>query len=374
MKPSQILAIILALISLSLPACDTHEEPPELERQKLVVTSPKVMDVIITQQFVCQIHAQRHINVRALQDGYLEAITVKEGQTVKAGEVLFSVNPSLYEAKWEAEKAEANLAELELKYTESLAKQKAVSQNEVPLYNAKLKRAQAKAMLAKRELDFTKVKAPFDGIIDRLHDQQGSLIKERDILTTLSDNSVMWVYFNVPEREYLKYMASSDHEKEDQRIELVLASGSKFKYPGNFKPFDKKEPAGAIESRFNNENGTVPFRADFQNPDRLLRHGMTGNVLIRRPLKNAIVIPQRATFEILEKRYVYVVGSDDAVHQREITIRNEQEDIYVIKKGLSVGDKFVYEGIQQVRDGDKVGECEFRPPEQILAHLEYHAE
>jgi membrane fusion protein (multidrug efflux system) len=375
MKVSPILAIILALISLSLPACDnTHAEQPDLEHHKIVVTSPKVKDVIITEQYVCQIHAQRHINVRALQDGYLEAITVKEGQRVKEGDVLFSVIPILYEAKFEAEKAEAHLAKLELTYTQTLAEKNAVSPNEVALYEAKLARAEAKKTLAERELNFTKVKAPFDGIIDRLHDQQGSLVKERDILTTLSDNSVMWVYFNVPEARYLEYMASSAREKEDQRIELRLANGSKFKYPGNFKPFDRSHPGGAIESRFNNETGTVPFRADFPNPDRLLRHGMTGNVLIRRPLKNALVIPQRATFEILEKRYVYVVGGDDVVHQREITIRNELEDIYVIKKGLSVDDKFVYEGIQQVRDGDKVEECEFRPPERVLAHMEYHAE
>jgi len=376
MRISQILAIILVLISLSLPGCDnTHADQPDLEHHKIVVTSPKVKDVIITQQYVCQIHAQRHINVRALQDGYLEAITVKEGQKVKAGDVLFSVVPILYEAKRDAEKAEADLAKLELDYTQSLAKQKAVSQNEVPLYNAKLKRAEAKAILAERELAFTKVKAPFDGIIDRLHDQQGSLIKERDILTTLSDNSVMWVYFNVPEARYLEYMASSTQEKADQRIELVLANGSKFKYPGNFRPFDPSPShrAGAIESRFNNENGTVPFRADFANPDYLLRHGMTGNVLIYRTLHNAVVIPQRATFEILDKQYVYIVGKDDVVHQRPITVQNELEDIFVIKSGVAVGDRFVYEGIRQVHDGEKV-EYEFRPPEQILAHQKYHAE
>ena len=85
-----------------------------------------------------------------------------------------------------------------------------VSQNEVALFEAKLAKAQAKAKLAEAELNFTKVKAPFDGIVDRLHEQQGSLIKEGDILTTLSDNSVMWVYFNVPEARYLEYMASPE--------------------------------------------------------------------------------------------------------------------------------------------------------------------
>ena len=199
-----------------------------------------------------------------------------------------------------------------------------VSQNEVTLLEAKLAKAQAKAELAKAELNFTTVKAPFDGIVDRLHEQQGSLVKEGDILTTLSDNSVMWVYFNVPEARYLEYMADPSQDKEDLQIELMLANGNKFPQLGKI---------GAIEADFNNETGNIPFRADFPNPDRLLRHGQTGTVLISRVLKDAIVIPQRATFEILDKRYVYVVDKDDVVHQREIVIQNELEDIFVIKNG-----------------------------------------
>ena len=157
-------------------------------------------DVIITQQYVCQIHSQRHIDVCALEDGYLEAIPIKEGQAVKEGDVMFEIIPILYKAKWDAEVAERDLAQLELNYTKTLADKKGVSQKEVALYKAKLAKAQAKVDLAEAELNFTKVKAPFDGIIDRLHEQQGSLVKEGDILTTLSDNSVMWVYFNVPEK------------------------------------------------------------------------------------------------------------------------------------------------------------------------------
>jgi membrane fusion protein (multidrug efflux system) len=198
MKISQVPAIILALISLSLPACHKLDQP-DLEQQRIVVTSPMVKDVIITQPYVCQIHSQRHIKVRALQGGYLEEIPLEEGQEVKKGQLMFKVIPVLYKAKLDAELAEAKLAELELKNTERLFNDKVVSQNEVALFQAKLAKAQAKMKLAEAELNFTNVKAPFDGIIDRQHEQHGSLIKERDMLTTLSDNSVMWVYFNVPE-------------------------------------------------------------------------------------------------------------------------------------------------------------------------------
>jgi membrane fusion protein, multidrug efflux system len=372
MKSSQLLAIILAVIALSLPGCQQREDQSELEEHKLVVTYPKAMDVIVTQQYVCQIRSHRHIKVRALQGGYLETIPVKEGQAVKHGQVMFKVIPTLYKAKLDAELAEAKLAELELNNTKRLLEQKVVSIQEVALYEAKLAKATARAELAKAELSFTEVKAAFDGIIDRQEEQHGSLIKEGDVLTTLSDNRLMWVYFNVPEARYLEYKSrqgkssdSSQLELVDSRIELVLANGSKF-----------NQTAGnvvTIEAKFNNENGNVAFRADFPNPDRLLRHGMTGTVLIHKALKNAIVIPQRATFEILDKRYVYVIDKDDVVRQREIGVQNELENIFVIKSGLGVDDKIVYEGIRQVHDGDKK-EYELRPPEQVIAQQKFHAE
>lgn len=359
-----ILAAVAVLMSLSLTGCHKSEAHTESGRHKVVVTQPKAMDVVLTQQYVCQIRSQRHIKVRALENGYLEAITVKEGQAVNKDDMLFKVIPVLYKAKLDAEMAEVQLAELELKNTKRLLNDKVVSPNEVLLFEAKLARAMAKAKLAEAELNFATVRAPFDGIIDRLHEQQGSLVKEGDVLTTLSDNSLMWVYFNVPEARYLDYVSGPEEERAGQKIELVLANGSKYKEDGKI---------GAIEAKFNNETGNIAFRADFANPERLLRHGMTGNILIHRTSKNAIVIPQRATFEILAKIYVYVVDKDDIVRQREITVQNELEDVFVIGSGINVDDKIIFEGTRQVRDGEKV-EYEFRPPEVILANQKNHAE
>jgi membrane fusion protein, multidrug efflux system len=227
MKVSPILAIVVALLSLSLPACDLHkQETTHDEHQKIVVTSPQARYVTITQPYVCQIHAQRHINVRALQDGYLEKILVQEGRAVKEGEVIFRINPTLYKAKYEAELAEAKLAEIEFTNAKSLYEKNVVSDQEVALHQAKLARAVANAQKAEAEYNFTFIRAPFDGIVDKLHEREGSLIKERDILTTLSDNSVMWVYFNVPEARYLEYMASLGTD-EDPKIELVLATSTR---------------------------------------------------------------------------------------------------------------------------------------------------
>lgn len=362
MKVARFPTIVLALLSLSLPACNAHREEHQHEAHKITATCPESKAVTLTQRYVCQIHSQRHINVRALEMGYLEAIQIKEGQRVKEGDLLFKVRPVLYQTKYDAEKAEADVAQLELTFAEQLAKKNAISQNEVKLIEVKLAKAKAKADMAKAELDFATVKAPFDGIVDRLLQQQGSLVQEGEILTTLSDNSVMWVYLSVPEKQYLEYMARQD--KKDLKIELLLAGDNKFNQLGEIN---------AIEADFNNEIGTVQFRADFPNPDRLLRHGQTGTVLISRVQKNAIVIPQRATFEVLQKRYVYVVDKDDVAHQREIAIQNELEDIFVVKEGLAVDEKIVLEGIRQVRDGDKV-EYEIRSPEEVAQNLKHPAE
>jgi len=358
------LAILLAPLFLSLAACGQQTEAAPHESQKITATTPQSTNVTITERYVCQIHSQRHIKVRALEMGYLEAIQIKEGQSVAEGDLLFNVRPILYQTKYEAEKAEADLAQLELNYMQKLFEDKVVSLNQVKLLEVKLAKAKAKAQQAAAELDFATVKAPFDGIVDRLHHQQGSLVQEGEILTTLSDNSVMWVYFNVPEAQYLAYMAGLNKDKEELKIEIELANGNKFEQLGKI---------GAIEADFNNENGNIPFRADFPNPDSLLRHGQTGTVLISRVQKDSIVIPQRATFEVLQKRYVYVIDDEGVAHQREIVPQDELDDLYVIKSGVGVEDKIVLEEIRQVRDGDKV-EYEDRQPEEVVANLKYHAE
>ena len=337
-----------------------------------MVTSPLETDVVVTQRYSSQIRSWRHIEVRALSAGYLEAIPVKEGQAVKKGDVLFKGVPTLYRAKLDAELAEVELARIELENTKKLFTQKVVTQQEVALFEAKLQRAQAYAKLAEAELNFATVRAPFDGLVGRLEQQEGSLVKEGDALTTLSDNSVMWVYFHVPEARYLEYKARQGKSKDpsrielvDSRIELVLADDSTFKQnAGNVV---------TVEGKFNNETGTIAFRADFPNPDLLLRHGQTGILAIRRTVKDATVIPRRATFEILDRRYVYVVGKDDVAHPREIVVAHEADNVFVVKRGLDVTDKIVLEGGRQLRDGDKV-ESVFRKPEEVTGRPKTNGE
>lgn len=381
---SRIPAVLFASLSLCM-ACTTtraeeeHEGEHEMEHP-IVLTSPLVRDIVTTQQYVCQIHSRRHVEIRALEEGYLEEIPVQEGQAVKAGQTLFKIVAILYKARLDADKAELDLAEIELRNTKRLFDTKVnggsgvVSDQQLALAQAGRQKAKAKVDLAMAELNFTRVKAPFDGIVDRQYQQQGSLVAEGDILTTMSDNSVMWVYFNVPEANYLKYESipgSVDPAHPQQlhlpgaNIELRLANGQIF-----------DQTAGdtvTVESNFDNETGNIQFRADFTNPDGLLRHGQTGTLLIHQPLEDAIVIPQRSTFEILDKQYVFVVGDDDIVHQKAITVAHEQEDIFVISSGLSATDRIVIEGVRQLHEGQHV-KYEFQKPEEVLAHLKHHAE
>lgn len=377
MKVAPLATFFLALASLWLPACHMQKEKESHHEQHgIVVTSPQTKDVTISQPYVCLINSQRHIEVCAMESGRLESIPVKEGQAVKQGELMFKILPALYQARLDAEKAEMDLAQLELNNTRRLFEDKVVqvvSRNEVALYEAKLAKAKAKLAQAETELKFTEVRAAFDGIVDRQERQLGSVVKEGEVLTSLSDNSVMWVRFNVPEKQYFEYMAlwgknkkGSQIELTGAKIELKLADGTIFNQsPGQLI---------TVEGKFDRETGNISLRADFPNPDGLLRHGQTGTILIRRIHPNAMVIPQRAVFEILDKQYVWVVGEDNVVHQREIAIENEMDDLFIIKKGLDVKDRIILEGVRQVHEGQKVEHPEFHKPQEVIVNLKNHAE
>jgi len=378
MKILPIGIISLAFVSVSLSGCsleaESHQESHAeshaesgAHAHKIIATSPIKTDVISTQPYVCQIHSRNHIEIRAIESGYLEKIGVNEGQSVKKGDLMFQIVPVLYQAKLNSEIAERDRIQIELNNAKKLNEKGIVSEQEIALKGAELAKAEANVMLARAELQFASVTAPFDGIVDRQRNQVGSLIEEGDILTTFSDNSLMWVYFNVPEARYLEYKAEIDKDQghtDRLQIELKLANGKIFQQPGKI---------GAIEADFNNKTGNISFRADFPNPQGLLRNGQTGTILIHRKLENVVVIPQRAIFYILDKRYVYVIDEENVVHQRYITIAEEQDDIFVVSDGVNEKEKIIFEGIRQVRENDKI-EYEFHEPSKVLANLKYHAE
>lgn len=355
--------MFLSLCSALLyTSCESEKEHHE-EGTTFLVTSPVRMDTTITDSYVSQIHSIRHIELRAQERGYLENIFVDEGQFVKKGQLLFKIMPRLYEAELQSAQAEVSFAEIEYQNTKKLSDSNVVAPNELAMAEAKLAKAKAELALAQVHLDFTEIRAPFDGIIDRFHVREGSLIDEGELLTELSDNSKMWVYYNVPEAEYLDYMMQMKRN-DDVAVNLKMANHKLFAHTGKVE---------TIEADFDHATGNIPFRATFPNPDGLLRHGETGNVLMTIPLKDALLIPQKATFEILEKRYVYVIDEHNTVKSREVTIAEELPHLFVVSEGLEENDKILLEGLRLVRENDEI-HYEFVQPAAALSDLDLYAE
>lgn len=332
-----------------------HEEAP----RRLEVTTVLRRDTDLTHSYVCQIRAHQHIEVRALERGYLQDIFIDEGQAVHRGHPLFQITPVIYQAELARSSAEAQRAEVEFNNTQMLRQGNVVSSNELALARASLARANADRSLAQAHLHFSRLVAPFDGIVGRLMARRGSLLNEGDLLTVFADNSQMWVYFNVSEREYLAYRQSHP-AGERETVRLRLANGEIFSQPGVIQ---------TIEADFNNQTGTIAFRAGFDNPGSILRHGETGEILMTVPMPGALIIPQKATYSELNKTFVFVVGSNNVVHAREITVAAERPHQYIIGHGLHEGERVLIEGLRRVRDGDRITP-NMRNPDDVFREME----
>lgn len=340
--------------------CFSKNKPKEKEEAgKYIVTSPLQTDTSFTSEYVAQIQSVRNIEIRAQEKGYLQSINVDEGRFVKAGQVLFRIMPTMYEAEYLKAQAAVKEAELEMLNAKTLSDKDIVSKSESAIAQAKLDEAKADMALAKLHLSLTEIRAPYDGVIDRIPLKLGSLIDEGALLTTLSDNKDVYAYFNVPEREYLNYKTQGDSDKV-KAVSLLLANNDLHKYKGVVE---------TIEGQFDNETGNIAFRAKFPNPDMLLKHGETGKVQMTVPLHSALLIPQKATYEMQDKVYVFVVDNNGVLHSRNINVKMRLPDIYVTDSGLSAGDHILLEGVQNVKDDDKIG-FKYEEPSKVMAGLQ----
>jgi membrane fusion protein, multidrug efflux system len=359
----RILILLNAAMLFFYTSC-TNDKHVEEKETSFLVTSPIQKDTLFYHEYVSQIHAISHIELRSQEKGYLQNIYVDEGQDVKTGQLMFRIMPIVYQAENDKAQAEVSFAEIEYQNTKRLADSNIVSKNELALAKARLDKAKAELGMARAHLGFTEIRAPFNGIMGRFNVRLGSLVDEGELLTTLSDNSKMWVYFNVPEAEYLNYITKA-RSGEPLKVKLQMANKELFEYDGTVE---------TIEADFNNETGNIAFRATFPNPKEVLRHGETGNILMPVFVKNAIIIPQKATFEILDKKYVFVVGDDNIVRSKEITVGEEISHLYVVTKGLNAKDKILLEGLRKVKNNQKI-QYRFVNLHKVLTELtELHAE
>ena len=357
-------SLMYVSMCLSLVITSCHEKKEEKKEETTYkVTSPLVQDTLIDKAYVAQIRSINHIELRAQEKGYIQKVYVDEGQFVQKGQLLFKIQPNLYQADVSRAQAEARYSEIEYQNTKNLADKDIVAPQEKAMAKARYEKAQAEVATMRTHLQFTEIRAPFSGIVGRFHVRVGSLVDDGDLITELSDNSKMWVYFNVPEAEYLSQMGSQKNG-EKLHVKLQMANGQMFPQEGIVE---------TIESDFDNETGNIAYRATFLNPNKLLRYGQTGNIMITTPFKNAMLIPQKATFEELEKKYVYVITKDNVVKAREIKIAAELPHIYVVGSGLQAGDKILLEGLRMVSENQKI-KSQFIAPQKVLSNLDLYAE
>lgn len=353
-------AALLLFCAVSLPqiffiSC-TENKAADTTREKYLVTNPATMDTCVKSEYVADIHSLKNVELRARVKGYLDKILVDEGQSVKEGQVLFSISKQEYTE--ELAKAKANLksaiadakaAELDVQNEQTLVNKNVVSKTELEMAQSKLEAANAKVEEARSDvssaelnLSYTEIKAPFDGVIDRIPNKTGSLIDEGTLLTNISDNNQIFAYFNVSEQEYLNFSKQNDENRE---VQLVLANDEIYPLNGKIE---------TVESEIDKGTGNLAFRARFENPNHILKNGSSGKVILKKEIKNALLVPQKCAFEVQDKIYVYVVGSDNVVQLRSITPKYRLTNYYIVEAGLSVNDKIIYEGIQLVKEGDKI--------------------
>jgi membrane fusion protein (multidrug efflux system) len=350
----------LLIISIFTYGCASKSEGISESRDSILtipVTELRPQKTELLREYVGDIHAIRNVEIYARVKGYLEEVYVDEGKEVKKGQTLFRINNEEYEAQLAKAKAnlqsaiaEAKGAELELKRDRLLVEKNVITKTEVELAEAKLAAVNAKIEEARSEksnaaiqLAHTEIKAPFDGIIDRIPFKMGSLINEGTLLTTLSDTKTVFAYFNVSENEYLEYVRARGKAAEKEAIvELELSDGTFFKHKGAIE---------TMEGAFDEGTGSIAFRARFSNPEKLLKHGSTGTIRLTNTVDNAILIPQKATFEIQDKSFVYVVNKNNQIKTRSFVPKSRFSTYYVVKSGLESGETIVCEGIQGLKDG-----------------------
>ncbi len=324
------------------------------------VTSPAIIDTTLYTDYVAEINAVQNVEIRARVKGYLDKIYIDEGKYVKQGQLLFTIsNPVLNEdvskakAVLKSALAEVKAAELDLKNVRQLVEKNVVSNTELELAKNRLEISKAKAEEAQSNethsqihLSYTQIRAPFNGIVNKIPNKTGSLIEEGTLLTSISQNDAVFAYFDVSEKEYLNYVSGLKNGAEQSgNVTLILANGEEHPFKGKIETTE-----GEIEQ----STGNIAFRARFANPEKILRHGASGRVRLVKKYNDAMIIPQKATFEIQDRMYVYVIDKNNKVKSKAITTNNRMQHFYIIDSGLTTEDRIIYEGIQNIRDGMEV--------------------
>ena len=306
------------------------------------------------QEFPASLEGKVNVEIRPQVEGYLEKIYVDEGAYVKAGQLLFKIDPRVYDeqlnnAKSNLLAAQANMekAKVEVDRLTPLVENNVISDVQLKTAKAAYDAAkasveQSKAMVGNAQINvgYTYIKAPVSGYIGRIPYKLGSLVGkgEDQPLTVLSDVSEVYAYFSMSESDFIvfknKYEGNTLEEKIKHvpPVELILADDSAYTQKGKIE---------LVEGQFDKTVGAINFRASFPNPSRILRTGNTGKIRLHQMFKSVLIVPQDATFEIQDKTFVYAVGDSNKIVTKPITISGRTTNYYYVSNGLKAGEKIV---------------------------------
>lgn len=306
------------------------------------------------------------VEIRPKVSGFITKICVKEGQTVKAGELLFVIDNVTYEAAVRQAQASVNTASAQLntakltyENSKKLFANKVIgayemqsAQNSYESAEAQLSQAKAALVSAKENLSFCYVKSPSNGVIGTLPYKVGALVSSSSAqpLTTVSNISTMEVYFSMNEKEMLELSKTAggmaDAISKYPPVYLQLADGTTYQHEGKVA-----KVSGVIDQT----TGSVQVIAQFPNPEHLLKSGGSGSVVVKHTNNSAVVIPKSCTVELQNKIFIYVVGNDNKVKYTEITVEPQNDgNNYIVTGGIKAGEKYVTNGVTKLTDGAQI--------------------
>ena len=369
----QIRNLSLGLIALAIVSCGQKQQggaPGGAAGQvkEYPVIAVTQQSTTLFKDYAAKLEGQQTVEIRSKIAGYIDKIMVDEGAFVKKGQVLFRLNANdlqaavrSSEASVKVAEADVNSAAINLEKTKPLVEKNIISKFELESVSSTLKAkeaqlAQAKANLenAKANLQYTVITSPAEGTIGTFPYRVGSLVSSTSAepLTTVSNTAKMYAYFSFNEKEFLTLVKGLEGKNLQEKfaklpdVSLVLADNSVYEQPGRIET-----ASGLIDQ----QTGSINVRATFPNTEGLLRSGGSGMVRIPQFINSAIIIPQKTTYELQGKYFVYLVGSDNKVHNTEIQIvSGNLKDSYVVTNGLKVGDQIVLQGIASLRNDTEI--------------------
>lgn len=354
--------LFLFALSVTLFACGNQQQGRQQAVPEYAVITVEPQTVVLTSSYPTTFKGRQDVEIRPNVSGFITKLCVDEGAAVKKGEVLFVIDPVQYEeavnvARAAVEVAKANVAtsKLTADNKRELEKKKIISkydlqmaENTLASSEAALAQANAQLVNAEKNLSYTNVTSPVNGVMGKVPFRVGALVSPSIAtpLTTVSDISEMFAYFSMTEKQLLELIRQDSSSKKilERMPEVSLKTADDQLY-------SEKGKIETISEVIDPTTGAVSVRATFSNPQRLLRSGGTGSVIIPSELKGVLVVPQKATYELQDKRFVYVVGDDNRIKNTEVQVfKLDDGKNFVVTEGLNSGDRIVTEGVGTLRN------------------------